>query len=191
MSIAVDYWDGQARLPDGPLVSDDGAEREQDWLAAIFPDGIPDGRLLDLGCGVGRLTAAVPGAVGVDLSWEMLQRARPGPAYCQIDGALPFADESFVMVWSVLVLQHCPPSVVRRYLGETARVLTPGGLFRFQYVRHEGGSLPVRRKGPFAWDYAYRWMNTNMPAAGFHDWYCQHGGIIHDQWSWMTARKGL
>jgi ubiquinone/menaquinone biosynthesis C-methylase UbiE len=97
------------------------------------------GDALDFGCGVGRLTAALGdhfGSVtGVDISRPMLDQARElhaGRARCTFvhnDSAdlRAFADGSFDLVYSSLVLQHMPGDLAAGYLLEFLRVLRPGG----------------------------------------------------------------
>jgi ubiquinone/menaquinone biosynthesis C-methylase UbiE len=94
--------------------------------------------ILDVGSGAGQiiqhlLEFADPGAqiTGVDLSQQMLQRARrrlksDRPALVAADlSALPFADNSFDGITCGYVLEHLPDPRVG--LGELARVLTKGG----------------------------------------------------------------
>lgn len=101
-------------------------------------------RALDFGCGAGRLTQALAGhfehAVGVDVAPGMLEAARElnrrGDRCEFVLNDEPdlrrFPDDSFDMVYSVLVLQHLPNDLQRRYAAEFARVLVPGGLLVFQ-----------------------------------------------------------
>ncbi|MBA3839919.1 MAG: class I SAM-dependent methyltransferase [Thermoleophilaceae bacterium] len=109
---------------------------------------------LDFGCGVGRLTQALAPhfeeCVGVDVSDEMLTQARaladgvPGVRFVQndTDDLRQFADGSFDLVYSHIVLQHVPDrDAVLSYVAEFVRVLAPGGLVAFQLpsriaVRH-------------------------------------------------------
>ena len=92
-------------------------------------------RVLDAGCGTGRLsrhlTYAGCSVDGLDLSQGMLAMARqehPGFA-CAVGSltALPFRDDSFdgVLLWYSLI--HLPPDERPCALAETARVLRPGG----------------------------------------------------------------
>jgi 2-polyprenyl-6-hydroxyphenyl methylase/3-demethylubiquinone-9 3-methyltransferase len=92
------------------------------------------GRLLDLGCGDGRLLAdlAHDGArvVGADRSGLALERARqshPGMELISLgeDGRLPFKDASFDAVVCLQVLQHVVD--LQQLLSEVRRILTPGG----------------------------------------------------------------
>jgi SAM-dependent methyltransferase len=98
------------------------------------------GRVLDFGCGAGRLTQALAEyaetVVGVDVSPPMLEVARhidrsAGRCEFVLNDAphlRQFPDASFELVYSELVLQHLPGSVVDGYLAEFMRVLRPGGL---------------------------------------------------------------
>src|ERR1700678_1231836 len=44
----------------------------EDELAKNMLHGLPQAQLLDAGCGVGRRISDIPGAIGMDLSPEML-----------------------------------------------------------------------------------------------------------------------
>ncbi len=100
---------------------------------------------LDFGCGVGRLTRALAdkfdSSVGVDVAPEMIEQARrlnadrPSCSFVLNAAAdLEFAsDKSFDLVYSDLVLQHCPSqAMIEGYVKEFVRVLRPGGLLVFQ-----------------------------------------------------------
>ena len=115
----------------------------------------PGWSVLEIGCGMGRLVrplaARVARVVGVDLSEEMLRRARD---YCSglpnvelrvTDGRLDFlADGEFDFVFSHIVFQHLPrKAYVERYFREAFRVLAPGGTFRIQV---DGRSRQVFRR---------------------------------------------
>ena len=102
--------------------------------AAIAALDVGTGRLLEIGCGTGNYVGALQDATGaaawgVDPSAEMLAVARnrwPGVCFEQGAGeALPFADGSFDLVFSVDVAHHLadPPAC----LAEAWRVLVPGG----------------------------------------------------------------
>lgn len=96
-------------------------------------------RVLDFGCGAGRLTRPLAKwfelAVGVDIAQEMLDlagRDNPVADRCRFvrntepDLAV-FADGEFDLVYSSIVLQHLPPELIKVYLTEFARVTRPGG----------------------------------------------------------------
>lgn len=92
-----------------------------------------EGRVLDVGCGTGRLLSSLPSRydrVGVDISAAMLDKARAqGLDVVQAGGdELPFPDSSFDLVTTFAVLHHLiDPARVRRTLAEMTRVLRPGG----------------------------------------------------------------
>jgi len=108
--------------------------------------GVPQrrGRVLDFGCGVGRLTQALGDhferATGVDISPTMLELARKYNRHgerCEfVWNAEPklrmFPDCSFDMIYSRITLQHIMPRHVRKYLVEFLRLLAPEGLLLFQ-----------------------------------------------------------
>jgi cyclopropane fatty-acyl-phospholipid synthase-like methyltransferase len=122
------------------------ASGERD-LAAHVLDGLdvsPGWRVLEIGCGVGRLirplAPRVARVVGVDVSAEMLARAQErcrglaNVELLQTDGGLEFLpDDGFDFVFSHIVFQHLPrKAYAERYFREAFRVLSPGGIFRVQ-----------------------------------------------------------
>ncbi|WP_432499043.1 methyltransferase domain-containing protein [Kineococcus auxinigenes] len=105
----------------------------------LLPRLRPGLSLLDVGCGVGTLTADLaahlaPGrVVGVDASADVLAAAREAADARGVvvelavadAGALPFADGEFDVVHAHQVLQHLPDPVAA--LREMRRVCRPGG----------------------------------------------------------------
>ena len=100
-------------------------------------------KVLDVGCGSGRLTMAAQGwagtdgqAVGIDPSPEMVQVARKIAARAGLKvkfevgvvESLPFPDGSFDVVLNRLMLHHLPDDLKQRGLAEMCRVLKPGGV---------------------------------------------------------------
>ena len=112
------------------------------WLAELGA-GPRWGRVLDFGCGAGRLTQALAEhadeVVGVDVSPPMLEQARQLDASGRCTFVLnesqdlsQFPADSFDLVYSELVLQHLPEPVIDGYLAEFVRVLRPGGVALLQ-----------------------------------------------------------
>jgi malonyl-CoA O-methyltransferase len=96
-----------------------------DQLARETLQGLPQARLLDAGCGVGRRIRDIPGATGIDLSPEMLAA---GGLHTVVAGdirEMPFADGKFDMVWCRLVLGHLRDPLPAYQ--EFRRVCRPGG----------------------------------------------------------------
>lgn len=105
-------------------------------LRSLLEDGqVQSGSaILEVGCGTGNYTSALQEicgcpAWGIDPSPEMLTRALARETGVTFgDGraeALPFADESFDLVYSVDVIHHVADRAAA--FAEAARVLRPGG----------------------------------------------------------------
>ncbi|MCX7678187.1 MAG: class I SAM-dependent methyltransferase [Spirochaetes bacterium] len=137
-------------------VWDDGATRAPAFitvgLEALLPDYYgnvldapppfpvrPGERILDCGCGWGRVLKPVldrgGDAVGCDISHNMLRAARDHLSKYNHHAKLvrgdatnlPFADESFDTVYCLLVLQHLSKDNGIEVLREISRVLKKGG----------------------------------------------------------------
>jgi ubiquinone/menaquinone biosynthesis C-methylase UbiE len=156
-------------------------------------------RVLEIGCGAGRVTRALAklfGEVhGVDVSGEMVKLARaalsdfPNAFVYQNNGtdlsAVP--DLPFDFAFSCIVFQHIPSlGVIENYIREVGRLLRPGALFKFQV---QGDStletsaddtwigVPVSERQ--AMDMAYR--------SGFEPRY-RHGAGDQYFWLWYFKR---
>jgi SAM-dependent methyltransferase len=104
-----------------------------------------DMRVLEIGCGAGRITRALANLFGqvhaVDISGEMIARARealrehPNALVYQNNGIdlSPLPAEPFDFAFSLYVFQHIPSyEIIESYVAEVARLLRPGSLFKFQ-----------------------------------------------------------
>jgi len=96
-----------------------------DELAHEMLQGLPRLRLLDAGCGIGRRIRDVAGAVGIDLSPDMLAVGRARNVVVGDIREMPFPSNQFDMVWCRLVLGHLPDPF--RAYREFCRVCAPGG----------------------------------------------------------------
>jgi malonyl-CoA O-methyltransferase len=94
-------------------------------LSRTMLRGLPQTRLLDAGCGIGRRIQNIPNAVGMDLSPEMLAAGRVRNVVAGDIRAMPFESNCFDMVWCRLVLGHLPDPLLA--YGEIFRVCRPGG----------------------------------------------------------------
>jgi ubiquinone/menaquinone biosynthesis C-methylase UbiE len=132
-------------------------EREARRVACMCEaDGvnISRGKMLDFGCGVGRMTRAFSqffsSIVGIDVSGKMVELARKFNAdrpNCEFvasaKATMPFADATFDFVFSVLVLQHLPKkSMILGYISEFIRVAKEGGVIIFQLT----DEVPFRQR---------------------------------------------
>jgi ubiquinone/menaquinone biosynthesis C-methylase UbiE len=111
------------------------------YVDRVVP-GLPRGRALDFGCGPGRNTLALADhfdeAVGVDVSRPMIDLACARAASTAVGNCefavndradlTQFADGSFDLVYSRLVIQHLPRWLARSYLRDIVRVLSPAGV---------------------------------------------------------------
>lgn len=94
----------------------------------------PHGRVLDVGCGAGFDTAVLRQqglrAIGVDLSWGMMQAGRRhgvAETFVQADmRALPFAAR-LDGIWACASLLHVPRAQLPAVLRDFAALLKPGG----------------------------------------------------------------
>ena len=153
------FWDARAR-EDALFFIDSTRDYGDADLASFWAegertvDGIlelvgaqlrPQEVVLDLGCGVGRLTRALAARTAhvhaLDVSSEMLERARDLNAHLTNvswhhgDGTTlhPLQDDSIDVALSHVVFQHIPdPQITLDYVGELGRVLKPGGWTAFQ-----------------------------------------------------------
>ncbi len=114
-------------------------------------------RVLEIGCGAGRVTRALARLFGevhaVDVSGEMVAQARAAlsghaNAFVYQNNGMDLSvvpDLPFDFAFSVIVFQHIPSrDVIESYFREVARLLRPGALFKVQVL----GCPPVPRPAP-------------------------------------------
>ena len=102
----------------------------------------PGESVLEVGCGTGEIALRAKARLGprgsvtgIDPSPEMIAVARLKAARANLDvdyrvasvEALPFADATFDVVLSSLMMHHLPEDLKPRALAEIRRVLKPGG----------------------------------------------------------------
>jgi SAM-dependent methyltransferase len=115
----------------------------------------PDGRVLDIGCGIGRMARPLAGYLGSDGSYDGFDVNAQGIAWCQpryadrpnfrfvladihnavynpggtqtaVDYRFPYDDDAFDLVFATSVFTHLMTAEALHYLDEVARVLAPG-----------------------------------------------------------------
>jgi len=146
------FWDDKASTTIGALLAVDGSASEDvarltgAYTARQVASALeftPNDRVLELGCGVGRIGLQLAPKVGhwegADISANMLEVARSRLAgfgntgftelkRSRLDG---LADASFDKAYCVAVFIHMDKEDFFLYLEEIARVLKPGGLLYF------------------------------------------------------------
>ena len=141
--IAPDDWESEEEF-------ERSGEREVEEYVLKDLSLSPQSRVLEIGCGIGRLLRPMAGRFadvhGVDISEEMIKRGRGRLADLEnihlqeTDGSLAaFPDQSFDFCYSWRVFLHVPrKEYVLQYFRGAARVLKSGGLFRFDVAKDEG-----------------------------------------------------
>ncbi|MFJ7125466.1 class I SAM-dependent methyltransferase [Streptomyces sp. NPDC098101] len=129
------------------------------------------GRVADLGCGPGYVTAHLDGlglsAFGVDASPAMIELARRAHPHLRFEvgsmEALDIADgtlDGVLSRWSVI---HLPPDELPPVLAEFHRVLAPGGHLLIAFSGSEGPAHPTQ-----VFDHAvapaHRWWPDHLSA---------------------------
>ena len=102
-------------------------------------------RVVEIGCGIGRMTEWLAADFGwvdaIDVSPAMIDTARQRLSrFSNIalhvgrgSDLGPIADASADLVFSYIVFQHIPSrAAIEGYVADAARVLKPGGAFKFQ-----------------------------------------------------------
>src|ERR1700733_13871830 len=156
-------------------------------------------RVLEIGCGAGRVTRALANRFGevhgVDVSGEMVRQAklalqdRPNAFLYQNNGkdltVVPALEFDFA--FSSIVFQHIPSrEIIENYVREVHRLLRPGALFKFQVQ----GDITLETKPDDTWlgvpfserqavDMAYR--------CGFDPRY-RHGAGGQYFWLWFFKK---
>jgi SAM-dependent methyltransferase len=153
-------------------------------------------RIVEIGCGAGRLTKALAARFGevhaVDVSPEMIRLAGENV------GALPnvrlyanngadlsaLPSSSFHFAYSFIVFQHIPEqSIVESYVREVHRVLVPGALFKFQVAGGPSDS-PAPTGTWFGVSFSEPQLRAMALRFGFEARYLEGAGTQYF-WAWF------
>jgi cyclopropane fatty-acyl-phospholipid synthase-like methyltransferase len=198
------YWDATAASENvwGELWSIPGMGWEEGieaCLAQIEPilHGCSAGRVLELGCGIGRLLLPLAehwsdmSFIGVDCSAALLTKARAATKSAGLGNVRYIAGDGrnlprslparFQAAYSVLTFQHVPPEAQSSYLSQIAAKLDAGGLLRLQFVQAD----------------IDHFLSHGIPPETMAQWCAEAGltvvaldrGVIDESWAWITATK--
>jgi ubiquinone/menaquinone biosynthesis C-methylase UbiE len=156
-----------------------------------------DLRVLELGCGAGRMTRGLSEIFrfvkAVDVSPVMIDKARTALSDCHsvrvrvtYGTALPmFPDNEFDFIFSAIVFQHIPrKSIIRNYIREASRLLRRGCVFKFQV---EGVRIKKRHTDT--------WRGVGFSESEMYEIADQTGFMVHNctgagtQYFWPTFVK--
>lgn len=146
------FWNEKAATPESAFIAVDGSTNEETArLTGIYAarqttaalDLQPGDRVLELGCGVGRIGRELAPHVahweGCDISSNMIEVARtrlaahPNIGFTELhrSSLQPLADASFDKAYCTAVFIHMDKEDFFLYLQEMARVLKPNGQIYF------------------------------------------------------------
>jgi len=216
------HWFVDARTDfDQPEVDAFVQRGKGDLLRALQVTGYAfrgDESVLELGCGMGRMTGAIADragrVVGVDISEGMLAHARQAVAgrsdvaLVRTDGVslAPLRDRSFDLVVCNAVYQHLPSiEVVESYTREIGRVLRPGHV---ALVGLQSWTLSPYRwlRAAVAWTldylgfrrlgvYSRTFLGVRLNERRVRDLFAEAGMAVEGYWplpdhrAWVRARR--
>jgi ubiquinone/menaquinone biosynthesis C-methylase UbiE len=156
-------------------------------------------RVLEIGCGAGRVTRALANFFGevhaVDVSGEMIRQAKlalhdqPNAFVYQNNGqdleVVP--PLKFDFAFSSIVFQHIPSrDIIENYVREVQRLLRPGALFKFQVQ----GDINLETKPDDTWlgvPFSERQAMNMAFRCGFDPRY-KHGAGEQYFWLWFFKK---
>lgn len=151
---AIDWWKGRHSQGYFPMMDQHFNwriyEAMEPWFLEMAAPQVDDDAL-EIGSGYGQwmapLSRLVHSVRGFDIHPSLVDKshealaALPNASMILGDGlSIPYADDSFSLVYSISVFQHMPRAIVQRYLEETVRVMTGEGraLFHFRHADNDG-----------------------------------------------------
>src|SRR6185437_494677 len=102
--------------------------QERAILARLLPASAT--RVLDIGCGTGRLSGFATHGCDASVASLKFAREKAARAFVGADATgLPFATGAFDAAFSFHLLMHLEPAAIAALFREAGRVLAPGGVF--------------------------------------------------------------
>jgi len=179
IEFGPDYWDGDRRYGYG------GMQYDGRWRpvaeAMVEHYGLTSqSKILDVGCGKGFLlyefTQVCPGVdvTGLDISKYAIEKAKPEVRSAIVEGAathLPWEDESFDLVISLMTLHNLKNWELHKALQEMERVSRGGKYFTVESYRTEQEKVNL-----LYWQLTCRAFHT--PEEWM--WLCEQAGYTGD-----------
>lgn len=177
-------------------------DKNDDMLdTSLLLDGISKrGKVLEIGAGYGRLMKLMAphfsDVYGVDISSSLIEMSKGNlqslnncHSIIHTDGlTLPFKDDMFDFVYSIICFQHMPTiDIVRSNISEIARVLKTGGVCRIQTIKDlsvdrddtpNGSGRNFSSGEEFLEEFKTVGLNGEVVV-----------GLKHSQAIWLTAKK--
>lgn len=191
-----DFWEAKADSPD-PMFEmwAEKKDRTKECLENIVPHLAlkPGYEVLEIGCGIGRLTNNLQVAsefdlsiTGIDISHKLLEIARHNDLshrvnYALTDGRHLPPGPMYDAIYSMLTFQHIPPEGVIMYFYDVGLRLKKNGVFRFQFV--EG-----RQRAPFNYHHPLGTILDRLEENGLRVRRIDRN-LMYPNWTWITAIK--
>lgn len=186
LKLEQTYWNTNAQDPD--VQKKYICDLDTNACIKALGDFSQATKILDLGCGIGRITSILTkkhDVTGIDISEGMLAIARQSDTktkYLQNNGrTIPIDDNTFDFAYSILLFQHLETETIKGYLKEIYRVLQPDGMFCFQYI-------PGEENEPFSHHYDPKQIHEWLHDAQLES-ISEKQGLVHPMWAWHTAKK--
>lgn len=189
----ISYWEDQttdiesathAVFSEGDIETH--SKTDAQIIASLLGGTLPPGGLVDLGCGVGRLSGRVADFTGrdvhgIDPAAGMIRLAKEHNPHPLVTYDSSFDVRPVAGVFSMLVFQHLPASTVSTYLAWVSKCLLPDGRFVFQFVPGDYHADHDHRHGAF-------WIDSEAVRVGL--------GVMgaiedlrHPEWLWVILVK--